>query len=414
MLRGFVKALSSNYMLLPSYAENLAAIAYLVKAGKMPIEALSVEVGEGANTATVYETERGKVSLLTMEGPLFRDDQFCGPVGMLTMNEHLKRFDNDETIAAHVIKMHTPGGEIGGVEILAETVANTQKPVIIFGEDIYSAGVYIAAGASAIVLSGKNAGMGSIGVMVNYYSFKEMFEKEGIKEVMIRATTSPDKNSFNYHEHTEEEALKFAKEILDPLDTHFMDHVRTHRPGVSESALTGKTFYAEQAIKLGLADHIGTFESAVQLALDMAGKPNKNGSIMSKEKTTDKKETGTNPSSDSQSDLQATKAAQEERIKALEEMVGAKDKVIALHLETIETQKTVISTLKEQNEILSKLPASDPEAETTTAEADVTTQTESAKPAGTPVPAAIQSAIEAGQRRRSRHVKKGIIKPENN
>lgn len=54
-------------------------------------------------------------------------------------------------------------------------------------------------------------------------------------------------------------------EVLTPLAVNFQNIVKEHRP-VDESVdgvLSGKMFYAEDAIKAGLVDEIGNFETAL-------------------------------------------------------------------------------------------------------------------------------------------------------
>lgn len=420
MLRGFINALNATYLMHPVYAEHLAAIAFLVRKGQIDMSMLSDEIDSGPKPY-IFNHQRGKLSVIHAEGPLFRDDQICGELGMISMSNQLKKYDQNKDIDAHLIKMHTPGGQVAGVEIFADTIANTEKPTIIFGEDVFSGGVYLAAGGSAIVLSGKNAMMGSIGVQSSYLSFKKKFESEGIDEITIKATTSPDKNNYNLEDPSDEDKLRYAKEILDPIHAHFIDHIKTHRPGVDESVLTGKEYYAEDAIRLGLADHIGTIESAIELAFDMAGKPqikstgSKTYMSMETNPTTQKPvqkpeavaEVSSQPvvPADSPQENEELVALQH-RNKVLEEMVAAKDRVITVHLQTIEAQATLLTQQKAEIARMAKLPAADPEAEVTAPEGDVTAQ----EPKGAPLPAEIQAALASGQKTRQRHIKKGIIK----
>jgi protease-4 len=421
MLRGFINALNATYLMHPAYAEHLAAIVWLVRQGQLDFASISSEVVQSARPY-ILDHERGKLSVTSLEGPLFRDDDFCGGPGMISVSNQLKKFDQDRDIDAHLLIMHTPGGQVQGTEILANTVVNTEKPVVVFGEDVFSGGVYIASGASSIVLSGKNARMGSIGVQFRYDSFKRKFEKEGIDSIVIKATKSQDKNSYNLEDPSEEDKKRFAKEVLDPLDENFMDHVRTHRPGIDESVLTGREYFAEDAIRLGLADHIGTIESAIELAFDMAGKPQSQISSsktyfnMSQENNPTQNHAETNPSVTSEQNpapvQEITPEAQElqalrKRNEVLEQMVASKDRVITVHLQTIDAQASVITQLKTENQRLAQLPASDPEAEVTAPSGDVKAPE---KPAGAPLPPEIQAAIEDGQKRRARHIKNGIIK----
>jgi protease-4 len=411
MLREIINAFNAGYIMEAEAAKQMAEIAYLIRTGKIELTKEAFMLSAHEPTVIERRTEsgsKGRLSLMTIEGTMFRNDMPCGPSGYLSMAERLEEFDHDSSIDAHLFKMHTNGGQIEGLETFANVIANTKKPVIGFGENIFSAGVYAAAGMSSIVLSGKNARMGSVGVQANYRSISKMLAEKGIEDFSIKATTSPDKN--NYDLDKEEDRNRYAKDVLDPLDERFMDHVKTHRPGVAKSALTGKTYFAEEAIQLGLADHIGTFEFAVNLALDMSGKNEKSNKFYMSTKPEKKAEVGENPVLAAEVKGGSLEQASTERIEALEGMVSAKDKVITLHLQTIETQKGIIAALEAENDRLAQLPSIDPEAETTAPKEDVSNKTETVKPKGGALPPSIQAAIEDGKKRRERHLKQGKIK----
>jgi len=409
----FIQALSATYMIDWRYGYNLAAMAHLVREGKVQWTKETFGLSRPDAESFAYTLSfpsatdsriMEKVGVLEISGPIFRDSQFCGPMGSLDMADRIKGFDSDPDVKAIALKMFTPGGQVAGTEILTTTIMNTSKPVVAWGEEMLSGGAYIACGADSIWLSGKNAEVGSIGVQLSYHSFKEFFEKQGIKEFNIKATTSPDKNKFDWDNLTEEEQAQVAREILDPLDANFMEFVKERRPGVEESALTGNVYFAEEAISLGLADQIGTFEEAIQHALDMAGVDTH---INSTEMTEN------NPAVTHIEEQPTNELAQAQaRITELEEKVRAKNAAIIEHLATIEEQEVEIQTLKVENQRLRRLPAADPEAEVTAPAADAAVTISENKPAGEPLPKSLQAAVDAGQRRRDRHIIQGKIKTE--
>lgn len=367
------EAYSSKYFLDPEYAVQMSAIAFLVRKKILKTKDFGIE--KEMKRPYIYEavnrnnaSQKGKVSVLTMNGPLFREDAFCGPAGTVTMSRWLKEFDADPAISAHVIDMHTPGGQVAGTEIMAQAVLNTEKPVILFGEDVLSGGYYIAAGASHIMLSGNNARVGSIGVQVSYASFKEAFEKMGIKEVTIRATSSPDKNKFDFDNLSEKDKKRYAKEELDPIDENFMNHVRENRSQVKDDSLTGNVYFADDAIKRGLADSKGTFEDAIALALEMAGvfsdDQNSNKTMKNKELTP------VNVEVSSKADL--------EKIASLEKKLSTKSKklkkALAQNVELsakVETLEGKLAKSKARVKKLSKLPSAEPGIETQAPQGDL-------------------------------------------
>lgn len=354
-MKGFLNLLNAQYAITKGYGLQMAAIAWLIMNRKRDFSPDLFHVSDVEMTILEFEVEepesesnsKDRVAVIRINGPLFRNDQFCGPKGMMSIAQDLKKLDQDESIDAIVLDMYTPGGQVHGTETLANVVANLQKPAVIYGEMICSGGFYIAAGGDHIMLSGKNAVVGSIGSQISYMDFSKHFKDKGIEYIQITADTSPDKNSHNFENPSDEDKAKIAADILNPIDQHFMDHVREHLPGVNEEGLSGKVYYASQAIELGLAHSIGTLEDAIQLALDMAGKKHSEKSISMK--TEDKKtaEEKVQPTVES---LQELITARDVQIKTLNYTIETKDA-------TIQVQAETIKGLQAEVDRLAKLPA---------------------------------------------------------
>jgi protease-4 len=97
--------------------------------------------------------------------------------------------------------------------------------------------------------------------LVDYGPF---YKKQGIKIIEIYPPESSDKNK-TYRDAIDGKTQTMIDEVLTPLAVNFQNIVKEHRP-VDESVdgvLSGKMFYAEDAIKAGLVDEIGNFETAL-------------------------------------------------------------------------------------------------------------------------------------------------------
>lgn len=375
-MKGFHSLLSSQFAIEREYGLQMAAIMYLIMTREITLSEDTFNLQ--AQKTTIYEypskvegKKLDRVAVMTVNGPLFRDDQFCGPKGMLSMAKMLKEMDEDPTIDAIVMDVFSPGGQVPGVETLANTFANIQKPKILFGEMICSGAFYGFAGSDHIMLSGKNARVGSVGVEFSYMDFSKALEKEGIEVVRMVAETSPEKNSPDLRQISEENKKVFIKENLNPIDNHFTNHIRTFRPNAKEEALKGKVYYAEDAIRLGLADSIGTLEDAINMAIDQANKKKEESNNLSmkvEDKTLDKQEVTetTVQSQDDQPQVSDKNSAPTEDLQIMVNTLKTKlqrQKAIndMLH-ETVKMQKQRITDLTAEIDRLGKLPAADDEA----------------------------------------------------
>ena len=170
-----------------------------------------------------------------------------------------------EDIDGAILVFNTPGGTTQSLIRLEEVLKNRTKPVVAVVDGMCaSAGMYAASLCDRIIALNKMCNVGSIGVMVQLVDYGPYYKKQGIKIIEIYPPESADKNK-SYRDAIDGKTQTMIDEVLTPLAVNFQDIVRTHRQ-VDESiegVLSGKMFYAEDAIKAGLVDEIGNFESAV-------------------------------------------------------------------------------------------------------------------------------------------------------
>ena len=170
-----------------------------------------------------------------------------------------------EDIDGAILVFNTPGGTTQSLIRLEEVLKNRTKPVVAVVDGMCaSAGMYAASLCDRIIALNKMCNVGSIGVMVQLVDYGPFYKKQGIKIIEIYPPESADKNK-SYRDAIDGKTQTMIDEVLTPLAVNFQDIVKTHCP-VDESVegvLSGKMFYAEDAIKAGLVDEIGNFESAV-------------------------------------------------------------------------------------------------------------------------------------------------------
>lgn len=210
----------------------------------------------------------GSVGVLPISGPITKYDGGCGEPGAITRATHLADMEKSDNISSVVILTDTPGGEARAANVLTSTMGKMKKPVLAYVDGMAaSLGMWITAGADEVYLSSKTDEVGSIGSYVTFADWAGYFEKEGLKIHEIYAPQSEDKNK-DYRE-----ALKgnydLVKQDLAVHVDEFINYVRTQRPRAAETQQewgTGKMFYAADAIKLGLADGVRSFEQVISKA----------------------------------------------------------------------------------------------------------------------------------------------------
>ncbi|ANW96734.1 hypothetical protein AXE80_10810 [Wenyingzhuangia fucanilytica] len=185
----------------------------------------------------------------------------------------LHAFDKDPNIRAIVIVIDSGGGMVSAAAPFKDFYAQKTKPVITIGDTCASLAVWLRCGADYNFADNDiSAQFGSIGIVANFMSFKKYYEELGIKEHVIYSTHSEDKNKgFDMAMEGKYDLIK--EEHLDPLALKFRAHVTASLPNLKTDTpglLTGKMFYADDSLDIGLVHEIGNLNQAINKAHDLA------------------------------------------------------------------------------------------------------------------------------------------------
>lgn len=216
---------------------------------------------------SLAEAPVGSVALIPIAGPIIKYNGECGEVGTQAMVDWVREADGLANISGILLKIDSPGGQVDGTKTLVDTIANTTKRTIAFVDDgmMASAAMWIGAAADEIYASQKTDVIGSIGVMATLLDYRGYFESKGIKVHEIYAPQSTDKNG-DYHDALDGN-YKAIQEQLKYLADVFIGSVKELRGDKIKTSVddpfTGKTYFAEQAVNIGLIDGITTMEQAI-------------------------------------------------------------------------------------------------------------------------------------------------------
>lgn len=171
----------------------------------------------------------------------------------------------DASVTGILLDIDSPGGEAGGVFELAQRVraANAVKPVwAVASDSAFSAAYAIASAASRIYVS-QTGGVGSIGVIAMHVDQTARDAQDGYRFTAV--TAGAHKNDFSPHEPLDPDAYALLQAEVDRLYGLFVDHVATMR-GLDAAAVRATEaglYFGPNAISVGLADRLGTTESAL-------------------------------------------------------------------------------------------------------------------------------------------------------
>jgi protease-4 len=222
----------------------------------------------------------GKVMILPMTGVLMKNDGACGSIGMASMANYIKQANQDPNISGIVLAIDSPGGSVDGTEMLARAVKSSAKPVVSWVDGMAaSAALWIASAAREIMASSGNDQVGSVGAMIRLMDTQPKMEKEGVRFHTIISDQTPDKNKHSL-EIQQGKYDNFKADHLNPLAQNFIDAVQANRPGIDESYLTGKMYFAKNAMG-SFVDRIGSLEDAISRVQEMETQPAHSNTIIS-------------------------------------------------------------------------------------------------------------------------------------
>lgn len=249
---------------------DMAAVERIVAAREMSPEAIAMRAGERLKGASNVSVRDG-VAVLPITGPIMRYaslfSSISGATSVSGIASGLQAALDSADVQSILLNYDTPGGQANGIAELAGQImdARRTKPITAYvGDRAASAGYWLAVSAPEVVLS-TTALVGSIGAVMSFTDTSQSDAREGIREVTIVSTQSPMK-AMDPATRSGEEAIRA---VLDALAEEFIGHVATAR-GVTPMVVAkdfgrgGIIPRPADAVRLGMADRIGSFEQTLR------------------------------------------------------------------------------------------------------------------------------------------------------
>lgn len=268
------RVLNTPLLLLPSKAEIILSVL----GGRIGVN--SPEASRFVGQSFV-EDETGKrnkpfrvsdgVAIITITGSLVNRGAWVGASSGLTSYEgiqyQLNSAKNDTAISTVLLDLHTPGGEaVGAFETAAavRALAAKKRVVAVVNGMAASAGYAIASGATEIVTT-ETGVSGSIGVVLLHADFSRKLDREGITPTLIHAgARKVDGNPFQPLSKDVKSSLQAEVDALYGAFLQTVHKGRGSRLTVDAARATeAETFIGQAAVERGLADRVGTFETAL-------------------------------------------------------------------------------------------------------------------------------------------------------
>ena len=229
----------------------------------------------------VLKTWKGRpaVAIVHVEGTII-DGRSAGggfggsSAGDRTIVERLRELEDDEDVAAVVLRVDSPGGSALASDVIWRAVEELKrhKPVVAsMGGMAASGGYYVAMAADRIVADPATL-TGSIGVYGGKVALAGLFEKVGLTTWSVSGAPLAGVNS-SVDPFTDVERAKL-QERMDAFYVTFVDKAAKGRAmsfDELDAVARGRVWTGAMAVERGLVDELGGIEHAVAVAGELAG-----------------------------------------------------------------------------------------------------------------------------------------------
>jgi len=218
-----------------------------------------------------------KIALVYAVGPIMTGSSsaslFGGEVvGSDTIVKALRKANKDETVAAIVLRVDSPGGSALASDLMWREIQRIEKPVIAsMGDVAASGGYYISMGCDKIFAEPGTV-TGSIGVVGGKIVTSGLFEKVGVTtEVISRGKNTGILSTESKFSDSERKAYKETMEDIYRQFTTKAAEGRGMKIRQLEKLAGGRVWTGRQAKENGLVDELGTLRDAILAAKKEAG-----------------------------------------------------------------------------------------------------------------------------------------------
>lgn len=211
----------------------------------------------------------GGVAVIPITGVLTpyasKFDALSGVTSVQMLRAQFAEALSDPAVSSIVLAVDSPGGNASGIHEFARQIyaARDVKKVVTYVSNLGCSGGYWLATAASEVVADRTASVGSIGVLSMYRDDSKAREASGVVTHEIVSSQSPKKNLTP----ATDEGRAETQARVDALADIFIGEVAAFRGvdtnRVAETFGRGGVVLAEQAVKLGMIDRLGSLQSVV-------------------------------------------------------------------------------------------------------------------------------------------------------
>jgi signal peptide peptidase SppA len=266
--------LNAPWAILPEKKREIDEIyATHLRGDKIDLKAIEARLERPLNNQkTKYDTVNG-VAVLDVEGVIAKKmnlfTAISGGVSTELLGQTFQMALEDPAVTAILLLVDSPGGSVDGPPALADQIyaARGRKPIVALADGMMASAAYwISAGASQVYAASRTTLVGSIGVVATHLDVSGAEAQRGIKTTEI--VSGKYKRMASQYGPLSVEGRQSIQDQTDFLYSVFLDAVTKFRGAASSEAVhaemaDGRTFFADQALDVGMVDGIATVDELI-------------------------------------------------------------------------------------------------------------------------------------------------------
>ena len=188
----------------------------------------------------------------------------------------VRDYAGNEKIKGILIRLDSPGGAVGSSQEINSTIKNIRtfykKPVVVSAGDVMASGGVLSAMSADQIFVNPGTMFGSIGVIGEFTNLEELAKFAKVDIYHIKSGEFKDSGN-SYRKMTLRER-ELIENMMDAIHRQFKQVIiegRGLKPSFVEKFSDGRLFTGAEAVELGLADKLGTYNEAVRAIGKLSG-----------------------------------------------------------------------------------------------------------------------------------------------
>ncbi len=224
------------------------------------------------------DSQKKRIAKIELYGLIAQE--IPGEIGSSMVDDlilQIRQAYSDESVAALVIHIDSPGGEVTASDTLYRELALTreEKPVIVYMDSVAASGGYYAAVGGSHLVAHDLCVTGSIGVILQTLNFEGLSKIVGVSALTFKSGALKD--LLNPTRPATEQEKKLVQDMIQETFDRFSEIVARER-GFDSGLLPGdladgRIVSGQKALELNLVDATGYLDDAYADARQIAKLP---------------------------------------------------------------------------------------------------------------------------------------------